>query len=77
MTDQHLTTTYLKDYSLTEAYLLRQYLLKIDKPFNTFIIDEAQDYSIVELELLRLQAKRIVLTGDMNHLQQKLLLAGI
>ena len=64
MTDQYITSVYLKEYSKAQSYLIRYYLLDMTKPFDTFIIDEAQDYSVVELELLRLQAKRVVLTGD-------------
>jgi len=32
--------------------------------YDTILIDEAQDYTLVELEVLRLSAKRVILTGD-------------
>jgi len=40
-------------------------ILNIDgKEFDTIIVDEAQDFSRYELELIRLYTNRIILTGD-------------
>lgn len=61
--------TYLKDIYLSalgnfESYIVLCYLLNDSQVVDTLIVDEAQDYTLVELELLRFQAQRIILTGD-------------
>jgi len=44
--------------------LVVEYLNLGEYEYDTILIDEAQDYSLVELEVLRLYAKRVILTGD-------------
>ncbi len=61
---EYIEEKYLSNRSPTERYFSLQYILDMPKSLNTLIVDEAQDYSLVELELLRLHTKRIVLTGD-------------
>lgn len=64
MTQDFISKNFPTTYTKVQSYLTTQYLLENEKPFNTIIIDEAQDYTLVELELLRFQATRIILTGD-------------
>ena len=44
--------------------LVVKYLNLGEYAYNTILIDEAQDYSLVELEVIRLYAERVILTGD-------------
>jgi len=64
-THQFISDTFLNSSSEEERYLTLQYLFSDDRPYNTIVVDEAQDYSLVELELLRLQTQKIILTGDL------------
>jgi len=47
-----------------EKELVLKYLNLGEYEYNTILIDEAQDYSIVELEIIRLYTQRVILTGD-------------
>lgn len=63
----YFSKSYLtKVYDLNE--IQRDYIFKIldldDKEYNTIIVDEAQDFSIEELEIIRLNSERVILTGD-------------
>ncbi len=55
---------YLMEFSSYEKFLILKYLNLEEYEYDTILIDEAQDYSLVELEILRLYAKRVILTGD-------------
>lgn len=48
----------------SERDLVLKYLNLGEYEYDTIVIDEAQDYSLVELEAIRLYTKRIILTGD-------------
>jgi len=64
-TEQFILDNYLMSFSSIEKFLILNYIFsKREKALNTIIVDEAQDYTLVELELLRFQANRIILTGD-------------
>lgn len=64
LTKSYIEKTYLHDISKTDSYLVLLYTLNDSQEFDTIIVDEAQDYTLVELELLRFQTKRIIFTGD-------------
>lgn len=55
---------YLSAIPNCEKDLILKYLNLGEYEYDTILIDEAQDYSLVELEVLRLYAKRVILTGD-------------
>lgn len=63
-TKDYIRKAFLDDVSDFERYITLCYLLDDSQVLDTLIVDEAQDYTLVELELLRFQAKRIILTGD-------------
>ncbi len=64
----YFNKTYIDNYlsfmSNDEKELIIKYLDLGEYEYDTILIDEAQDYSLVELEVLRLYAKRVILTGD-------------
>jgi len=60
-----IKTTFLSIFSEVESNLILLYLLdKRPKLYSLLLVDEAQDYTLVELELLRLLTDKIILTGD-------------
>jgi len=60
----YFSRQYLENTGLINNDLIYK-ILNIDKKdFDTIIVDEAQDFSKYELELIRLHTKRIILTGD-------------
>ena len=64
-TEQFILDNYLMNFTNIEKDLILNYIFsKKEKGLDTIIVDEAQDYTLVELELLRFQANRIILTGD-------------
>jgi len=64
MKNVYFSRRYLENKNLINNDLVYK-ILNIDKKeFDTIIVDEAQDFSKYELELIRLHTDRIVLTGD-------------
>jgi hypothetical protein len=63
--EESIKEYFLKESINIEKFIILNYIFKNrEKEFDIIIVDEAQDYTLVELELLRLKTKRIVLTGD-------------
>lgn len=63
LSEVYITNQYLSTLSLYEKDLILKYILK-EKKYNTIIIDEGQDYTKVEIELIRLLTERVIITGD-------------
>jgi hypothetical protein len=64
MEQVYLSKQYLENTNLVNNNLIYK-ILDIDKKeFDTIIVDEAQDFSAKELELIRLHSERVVLAGD-------------
>jgi hypothetical protein len=64
MEQVYFSKQYLENTNLVNNDLIYK-ILNIDKKeFDTIIVDEAQDFSAKELEVIRLHSERIVLAGD-------------
>lgn len=61
---QFLQHHYLMDLSQVDQQLTMNYIHLQQKKYETIVVDEAQDYKLSELELLRFETNRIILTGD-------------
>jgi len=63
--EDFIKVTFLSIFSEEESTLILLYLLdNRPKLYSLLLVDEAQDYTLVELELLRLLTDKIILTGD-------------
>jgi len=62
---KYISKIYLQGEKLDKKILLLKYLNFEERRYDTIVVDEAQDYSnLAELELIRLEANRIIYTGD-------------
>jgi len=64
MENVYFSRRFLENTNLINNDLVYKILNIDEKEFDTIVVDEAQDFSAKELEVIRLHSERIVLAGD-------------